>query len=140
MHHMIKGATYVVIILVKLQRRRGGMVKNGQKLQKGRFSLKSLIVEMAPIGMIQWTHNNKKTEISDVLGSIVKKLLFFFNAFRKILKIPKQKTRLMKKRNYKNDAFWAILKKHDRTTIFFGNGLMEGKNGWKLPIGFFLYP
>ena len=42
--------------LVKLQRRRGDMVKNGQKLKKGSFfPIKTLTLEMSPIGMIQET-------------------------------------------------------------------------------------
>ena len=62
--------------LVKLQRRHRDMVKNGQKLKKcGFFLIKNLILEMAPIGMIQETR--KKTEISDVVAAIVKKRYFF---------------------------------------------------------------
>ena len=42
--------------LVKLEWRRGGVVKNGQKLKKGSFSLiKTLTREMSPIGMKQET-------------------------------------------------------------------------------------
>ena len=55
------------------------MVKNGQKLKKGSFSLiKALTLEMSPIGMIQETR--KKTEISDVVAAIIKKR-YFFDAF-----------------------------------------------------------
>ena len=43
---------------------------------------------MAPIGMIQETQ--KKTEISGVVGKIVKKRIFF-SVFLKIMKIPKAK-------------------------------------------------
>ena len=57
---------------------------------------------MSPIGMIQETR--KKTEISDVVAAIVKKR-YFFDVFPKIMKIPKQKSRLMKKRNHKNESF-----------------------------------
>ena len=56
--------------------------KNGQKLKKGSFfHLKNLNVEMAPIGMIQETQK-KKSEISDVVGQIIKKqhFLFFFKS------------------------------------------------------------
>ena len=63
------------IFLVKLQRRHRDMVKNGQKLKKGSFFLiKTLTVEMSPIGMIQETRKN--TEISDVVAAIVKKRHF----------------------------------------------------------------
>ena len=45
-----------VSYLVKLEWRRGGVVKNGQKLKKGSFSLiKTLTLEMSPIGMKQET-------------------------------------------------------------------------------------
>ena len=68
--------------LVKLQRRHRDMVKNGQKLKKGSFFLiKTLTLEMSPIGMIQETP--KKTEISDVVAAIVKKRYFFKVFFRK---------------------------------------------------------
>ena len=41
------------IILVELQRRRGDMVENGQKLENGvNVLIKSLIFEIPPIGMI----------------------------------------------------------------------------------------
>ena len=44
------------LYLVKLQRRHRDMVKNGQKLKKGSFFLiKTLTLEMSPIGMIQET-------------------------------------------------------------------------------------
>ena len=44
------------IRLVKIQRRHGEMVKNGQKLKKGSsFIIKTLTLEMSPIGMIQET-------------------------------------------------------------------------------------
>ena len=38
--------------------------------------MKNLILEMSPIGMIQETQN-KKTEISGVVGSMAKKQRFF---------------------------------------------------------------
>ena len=45
-----------IIYLVKLEWRRGGVVKNGQKLKKGSFSpIKTLTREMSPIGMKQET-------------------------------------------------------------------------------------
>ena len=44
------------MLLVKLEWRRGGVVKNGQKLKKGSFSpIKTLTREMSPIGMKQET-------------------------------------------------------------------------------------
>ena len=50
----------IVYDLVKLQWRRGGVVKNGQKLKKGSFSLiKTLTLEMSPIGMKQETRKKK---------------------------------------------------------------------------------
>ena len=49
--------TQKTMVLVKLRWRRGDMVKNGQKLKRGLFSLiENLILEMSPIGMIQQTH------------------------------------------------------------------------------------
>ena len=83
--------------LVKLEWRRGGVVKNGQKLKKGSLLLiKTLTLEMSPIGMIQETR--KKTETSGVVGSIIKIEHFFF---LKIMQIPKQKSRLVKKKTQK---------------------------------------
>ena len=53
--------------LVKLQRRHRDMVKNGQKLKKGSFFfIKTLTLEMSPIGMIQ--EARKKTEIRPAFG------------------------------------------------------------------------
>ena len=52
------------------------MVKNGQKLKKGSFFLiKTLTLQMAPNDM--YKNHEKKTEISDVVAAIVKKLHFF---------------------------------------------------------------
>ena len=80
------------------------MVKKGQKLKKGSFFLiKTLTLEMSPIGMIQETR--KKTEISDVVAAIVKNHYFLTFFFPRIMKIPKQKSRLVKKRNHKNESF-----------------------------------
>ena len=87
------------------------MVKNGQKLTKRSVFpyKKKIILEMPPIGMIQETQ--KKTEISDVVGSIVKKRHFFdVFFFLKNLQITKQKHDNEKK-DYKNVAFSVFLGK-----------------------------
>jgi hypothetical protein len=48
------------MILVKLEWRRGGVVKNGQKLKKALFFLiKTLTLEISPIGIIQETQKKK---------------------------------------------------------------------------------
>ena len=149
----------ITIFLVKLQRRRGDMVKNGQKLKKGSFSIiKTLTLEMSPIGMKQETRkknwnkwrrggNRQKTTffwrffrkswkfLSEKYGWWKKKLqkwpfFGYFLFFLKIMKIPKRKMRLMTKRNYKNYAFLVIFRKNDRTGFFIGNGLIEAKNWW----------
>ena len=53
--------------------------RHGQKRTKVEkrvvFPIKTLTLEMSPIGMIQETQ--KKAEISDVVAAIVKKTLFF---------------------------------------------------------------
>ena len=46
--------------LVKLEWRRGGVVKNGQKLKKGSFFLiKTLTREMSPNGLMHETRKKK---------------------------------------------------------------------------------
>ena len=84
------------------------MVKNGQKLKKGTFSLiKTLTREMSPNDMIQETR--KKNWNKWRRGGNRKKTTFFWRFFfLKIMKIPKQKIRLMEKRNHKNEPFLII--------------------------------
>ena len=59
---------------------------------------------MSPIGMIQETR--KKNWNKWRRGRNRQKNIFFWRFFPKIVKIPKQKTRLVKKRNHKKNNFW----------------------------------
>ena len=88
--------------------------------------------------LLEWNKKReKKTEISGVVAEIVKNDIFLM-FFPKIMKIPKQKTRLVKKRNHKNDPFLVIFGDFLGTGFFIGDGLIDAKNWWKLPIGFFI--
>ena len=87
--------------------------------------------------LLEWNKKReKKTEIVTSWGRWSKNDLFltFFSGNHEI---PKRKIRLMKKRNYKNDTFLVIFCVFLRTGFFVGNGLIDAKNWWKLPIGFF---
>ena len=124
--------------LVKLQRRHRDMVKNGQKLKKGSFSpIKTLTLEMSPIGMIQETR--KKNWNKWRRGGNRQKTQFFGRFFQEIMKNPKQKSRLMKKRNHKNESFLIIFWKFGRTGFFIGNGLIDAKK-MKAPYRFCYIP
>ena len=71
----------------------------------------------------------KKTEIVTSWGRWSKNDLFL-TFFPEIMKIPKRKIRLMKKRNYKNDTFLVIFGVFLRTGFFIGNGLIDAKKLW----------
>ena len=83
------------------------MVKNGQKLKKGTFSLiKTLTREMSPNDMIQETR--KKNWNKWRRGGNRKKTIFFWrfseNHENSEAKIPADE----KKRNHKNESFLII--------------------------------
>ena len=117
--------------LVKLQRRRGDMVKTDKSWKKVCFSQWN--IWLSDRLLLEWYNKTtKKTEIVTSWGRRQKKVIF--SCFFRNHENSQAKNPVNGKQTFlKKCLFWRFFEKSDRTNFFFGNGLIEPKNWWKAP-------